>query len=343
MDLDDQKPGPKNELAKGAVQAMGTEAVPTITRMLRLRESWLDIKFRELAAKQSFVKFKVIPLTEGHRHAVLACYQLGPKALDAIPSLIALLNSGFTRGYVGAAMSRIGPEFVVPATQAFNSTNVQVRCEILHCLGSMLAYSSNNITQISNAVPVLLAGLKDQSPYARSSATMAFYSLIKHSKGDARLDANLIVPELIKLLDDEDRQTRRCATLALGKFGTGASAAVPRLEKLLDDADAEISGGVALVLLQITPEKESKVMPALMRNLDGPAKKYFRGETIETLPLCLNHTNLTVPALSRIAQDESSPTYERFAALEALKKISPALAQENLSRELVDQLRAEAR
>jgi HEAT repeat protein len=80
------------------------------------------------------------------------------------------------------------------------------------------------------SLPVLLAELKDHN--APWEAAEAF----------ARLGptAKVAVPDLIKLLDSPDVETKLYTAAALAELGPDAKAAIPTLEKLAESEDEEV-------------------------------------------------------------------------------------------------------
>ncbi|MBK8269322.1 MAG: HEAT repeat domain-containing protein [Planctomycetes bacterium] len=61
------------------------------------------------------------------------------------------------------------------------------------------------------------------------------------------------VPELIKLLANDDAQVRWYAIDALGRIGTAASEAVPALKEAAEDEDESVRKNAAWALFQIEP------------------------------------------------------------------------------------------
>lgn len=83
-------------------------------------------------------------------------------------------------------------------------------------------------------------------------------------------EARPLIPELRRLIKDEDEeaQSARIAALdTLGSMGTAAAAAVPDLLKLLDDEDPSVERHAALAILRIRPG-HSLALDRLVARLD---------------------------------------------------------------------------
>jgi HEAT repeat protein len=250
------------------------------------------------------------------RHAILACYELGPKAEPAIPALIKILNNGYTRGYVGAALDRIGSDSIFPLIASLTNQNPSVRTEIVSALGDMPIYSEKSGALISNGIPVLIASLQDESIYVRAMAARSLGML-----GEKDLT---VIPALINCLSDTNAEVRWVSCLALGKFGTRAKSAIQPLLAAINDSDPDVRGTAAIALVQIEPDNTKQIdslMPILIENIKGIGGKdtNFRSTTAEALALCGNKAKKAVPALLEASNKTSD--YEHEQIVNALKKI----------------------
>lgn len=292
-DLDDQNPGPANDLAVAAVHHIGTNGLPMIIPMLN-------------------------PADPHHHGAVLFCYELGSKAKPAIPALINLLNEGYTRGYVGAALSRIGPDSIEPLTAALTNHNPSVRTEVVVSLGNMPLYYGNRGDQMLNTVPVLINCLKDQSPFVRS--------LSARSLGQIGKEEATVVPALVNSLKDTNSQVRWSSCLALGQFGTRAKRAVPALLAAGQDRDPDVRGTAAIALMQIEPENTEqldRLMPVLIENIGGigGTNVNFRSTTAAVLGEWGEKAKSAAPTLLKASQVTSG--FEQQQIMKALRAIDP--------------------
>jgi RNA polymerase sigma factor (sigma-70 family) len=317
VDLDDQHPGPANDRAIEAVHHFGTNELPTIIGLLKLSDKL-------------------------HHSAVLACYELGPDAKPAIPVLVELLKSGYTGGYVTAALCRVGADAVPTLldlatnrineartgyvqlepgkTQTASSLYLSVRVEALGALGNIPAYSSNALANYDIS-PALTACLNDSTPVIRSFAARAL--------GFITNDEAIVVPALIPMLNDRDFQTRWSACLALGNYGKRAESAIPALRNTLADKNSYVRACAAIALVQIEPDNEAQInslMPILTENINGIGGNdfNFRSTTADALALCGNNARLAVPGLVKAINNTSG--YEQQQIIADLKKIDPESA-----------------
>ena len=98
--------------ADEAVRQIGTNALPTLLRMLRAQDSTLKVRFMDLAAKQHFIPIKYTSAEERRYRACCAFGVLRAKARSAVPVLIQIAHenpSHDSRCYALAALASVGP------------------------------------------------------------------------------------------------------------------------------------------------------------------------------------------------------------------------------------------
>jgi HEAT repeat protein len=166
------------------------------------------------------------------REAVAGFEVLGPIAQPAVPQLIELLpvyirsiripdpRTDWPRAelvYLSAvaALDAIGPDVIVPLTNALSSGDADLRESVLGALTGFIK------TRVPGLTDILLRSLEDPSPEVRSKAATCL--------GRSRSEASRVVPALIELTHDSDTQVSINAIGALGGFGAEARSAVPRL------------------------------------------------------------------------------------------------------------------
>ncbi len=168
-----------HELDK-VVSQVGTNAIPTLLRLLREKNS------------------------NGHEEASNAFRVLGAKAKDAVPALIKIYEQNpSARVDVLYSLGCIGPaaEGAVPwLLQRLTDTNGKERSWIVEALGQIHAQSAL-------VVPVLINCLDDSNSKVRVDAALAL--------GEYGTDAKPAVPALIDLLNDKGKGVRNSAALAL--------------------------------------------------------------------------------------------------------------------------------
>jgi HEAT repeat protein len=330
-DLDDQHPGPKNDAANEAVRHIGHNAVPEIISLLESRDSSLGQRFLKWLSDHHVVKSAYTPVLENHRRAMQACYVIGPEAKPAIPALIALLNDGYARGAVGAALRRIGPESVVPLIASLTNSNFMVRREVASSLA--IDFDPQNINGVSRfqssasfVVPAMLKCLQDNSPPVRNAAVCCL--------GNIGQQPATVIPALVGMLASEKETLARCnVCLAIGQFKQQAYPATVALFAALEDSDPSVCGTAAIALARIEPENSStveKVMPFLIEDLtgiQGSNVKYplnFQSPAIQALGECRSQARPAWPALLECLKTVDPYLHE--AAAKSLTSIDPAAA-----------------
>jgi HEAT repeat protein len=153
-----------------AVDAIGTNAIPVLVRMLRAHDSPLKTKFFFWAAHVRFLKLSYTPSFLINIQAQEAFRFLGPSAATAVPELIGILDqqiSPHSEVSTALALANIGPEAkaAVPSLLSMaTSTNEFVRGHALYALGRIHA-------EPGMVVPILVKALHD--PFAMNRGTAA--------------------------------------------------------------------------------------------------------------------------------------------------------------------------
>ncbi len=191
-------------LADEAIRHLGTNAIPTLLRMVRARDSTIKVKLLELAAKLPLVKFRHIPAPMINEYGGRGFELLGPLAKEAVPELIQIYNANrspasryaaiMALGAIGPASKEAVPALLIAAsnTRAFKTPELENRLEAISALGRI------------HAAP------------------------------------DLVVPTLIRLLNDRDAKIRTAAILSLSQYGADAKSAIPKLSELSNDQDLDL-------------------------------------------------------------------------------------------------------
>jgi len=202
--------------AAEAVRQMGTEALPTLLRMLRAKDSSLKLKLMDWAERQPIVKIEHTPAEELNLRAKCAFAALGAKAQSAVPALITIANQKISLESQTDAIHALG--FIVPpAKEAVLSllrwaTNAdqEVRFGAILALGRIHA-------QPERVLPVLINALHDPASGVQHGAVWALQ--------DFGPDAKVAVPALTNLLNAPyDYESRFAATNALKAIDPEAAA-----------------------------------------------------------------------------------------------------------------------
>jgi hypothetical protein len=113
------QPGPTYQEAHAAVEYLGTNAIPTLLRLLRTSDSPLIEGLSSLAQRQHFVRVPYTPPWTLIQEASLGFGALGTNARSAVPQLMQIYDqhpSAISRQIVPSIISQIGPpaESAVP-------------------------------------------------------------------------------------------------------------------------------------------------------------------------------------------------------------------------------------
>lgn len=159
--------------------------------------------------------------------AVTAIRVLGPLARGAVPEL----TDFFRRepSSLSAAMALVYLAAERPVIEALSSPTQLVRENAILALG----YGGARVD--AAAVPALIENLQKGSPQTRSNVIWALSSIQKRE--------DLVVPALLRLLDNQDAWTRRNAVGALAGFDLPRTSS--QVIKALDDPDAGVRSGAA--------------------------------------------------------------------------------------------------
>ncbi len=172
-----------------AIREIGTNAIPTLLRMLEQPDSRFKLIITKLLQKQHFIKAPLAPVNR-NLNAYFGFVALGPSASNAVPRLIEIFDrdpAPVPQQAVPAILGGFGPAAAqaVPALlRAVTHTNAIVRGNAIYALRQI--YAAPNLV-----VPALIKCLGD--PDARVRALAA------RSLGECGQDAQSAVPALIQL------------------------------------------------------------------------------------------------------------------------------------------------
>ncbi len=206
------------EEADNAVRHIGTNAIPTLLRRLRARDSALTHLLHDLAMSQSFVRIRYFPAVNRHEQAVMAFKVLGAEARDAVPELTRIFEENISldsRFSTAEALGAISPDAKV-------------------------------------ALPALVKVAADTN--AADEVARLVRLCVIETLGQIQAEPELVVPALTKALNDPDSRFRKEAAAPLGRFGPVAKPAVPVLFKILEHQDWTTRHAAAAAIKQIDPE-----------------------------------------------------------------------------------------
>jgi HEAT repeat protein len=240
------RPGDTNQAALVAIREMGTNAIPTLLKIMESDDPPFQRMMSELNRKQSLVHFPVREKPYPRWAASAALYAMGASARPAFPTLTNLLfhaNSLFKTAAPANALAGMGSGGLPPLLAALTNQNPFIRSSAATGLG--WARSDLNIV-----VPALIARLGDRDWWVHCEAVLAL--------GHLHAEPELAVPALMKDYPGNDPKLRSEILRAIGRFETNASAAVPMLLETLSDNDPEIRHGAAWALKHIDSEAAAK-------------------------------------------------------------------------------------
>jgi HEAT repeat protein len=206
--------------ADQALDTVGTNALPTLLRMLRRADSPFKRKAMELVQKQHVIPVHYTPAERQNQAAYFAFLRLGGRASAAVPALMAIYEqrcSPFSRQCAAGSLRAIGPaaNVAIPVLKrGMADTNTLVRCDTLMALSQM---------QPELTMPALTNALSDPDAKVRFFACSAL-EWMGRSPGGSKVRhpeapwAKLAVSALEKALTDPDPTVRGGAVGALRAF-----------------------------------------------------------------------------------------------------------------------------
>jgi hypothetical protein len=198
---------PTYQEASEAVRALGTNAIPTLLRQLRRRDSKAKEAFMNLLRRQHFIKVSP-PSTTQYIEPLDGFQDVGVGASNAVPQLVALFErdpSPVPQMAIPAILGDIGSaaEAAVPAMlQGMRHTNAVVRNNAIYALRKINA--DPNLV-----LPELVKSLKDPDILVRAQAI--------RSLRDFSTNAKTAMPALLELWRKEPPLP---ASAASGGMGT---------------------------------------------------------------------------------------------------------------------------
>lgn len=315
--------GPTTETTT-AIRSMGTNALPTLLRLLQTKDDRLRHAIVTLVRRPSRDLFRVNSASDCHRMGTWGFDALGPTGKPAVPSLVSLLkdHDEDVRSTAAYCLGVIGPgaQEVVPA--------------LTQCLSNAVGTGSGSILKerlatalgrmgpaAQQAIPILTVVTADSIWYARNAAKAALVKI----RGES------IIPLIDRLEDTSDPIKWYEAAMLVGDFGTNAEPAIPLLISALGNANDLIIGHAAVALGEIHRQPEVCV-PALIPLLSSPSVSTRQKSLIALSEFGATATS-AVPAIRRCFRD--SDPWVRMRAPTILKEIdseAAAKAGEKLGR-----------
>jgi hypothetical protein len=231
-------PNVTHEKARTAVRAIGTNAIPTLLRLLNARDSYSKLVVMKLAAKQSLFKIEFTRAATLHSRALAAFRALGSCGRTALPALSAMKredNFEYTMSVIAGFHEDAEMVFIADLT----NRDVKVRRYAAYLLNR--SYMDGEIS-----VRALGQALSDSDAEVRRAAAFSLAQLPR--------EPAIAVPALAASLQTEgDNRVKEALLITLRRYGTNAAVMVPLIESAVRDRDPQIAKEAASALDSIQP------------------------------------------------------------------------------------------
>jgi hypothetical protein len=220
-----------------AVRQIGTNALPTLFRMLSAKDSALRLMLVRFAQQHTYTGTKLSHTRDGRLY-----YRTVRRGIGINPTPSETLNFRAVAGFraLGSDASNAVPKL----TEIYKQTPGSGPWGPGAALGAIGPAAGE-------AIPSLLLNVGNTNAGAREIAVRAL--------GEIHSQSQLVVPVLIAALHDPASEVQRQASLALGRYGEKAKAAVPALLEILKHDRNRVDKLTATnALRQIDPESAAK-------------------------------------------------------------------------------------
>ena len=202
-----------------ALRAIGSNAVPTLLKMLQLEEPFsLRGVFEKLRVPIELIKDD----SERNRvrnMALRGFHFIGVAGAPAIPTLLPLLTN--RNAYTASEVLQcIGPPALAPVQQFLTHTNLDARRHAVHIILSITRRAPATLTNL----------LAHPDPIVRGET----YLWLRSNE----LPAEFVLETLLKGLEDPDELAASRAAVAIRGSGLDATKALPRLHQLRQTTNA---------------------------------------------------------------------------------------------------------
>jgi HEAT repeats len=175
---------------EAAMKAVGANAIPTLLRMMRARDTKFKLALIKLLQKQTVVPVTYTPAEAKNFAATIGFRRLGPVGISALPDLVRIYKANLSPSSTTAASRAIydlAPYAIPQIDHAMSNGNTRVRRCLIGALASIHV-------QPAVLVPLLTKSLHDPDADVRSTAAgaLAYYGR----------DAQSAIPDLRALAAD---------------------------------------------------------------------------------------------------------------------------------------------
>jgi HEAT repeat protein len=170
-----------------AVRAMGKDALPSLLRIARTRDTILRQKFFHFSGQYDWLGFHPQRFDDIQNKAAYGFLVLGPVAKSALPEFISMLNDPApeVRALASFAIGKIGPDSApaLPALQRLITNSVSASAQQNHSTDErvLAAFALGEMRSAARpALPQLELLRKDSDIDVRSAAEAAFVKISGH-------------------------------------------------------------------------------------------------------------------------------------------------------------------
>lgn len=200
-----RQPGADWNGCDDAIRAIGTNAIPTLLRMLCANDTKTKMAFIHLVQKQRIIGFVYTPAESLNFAGAMGFRKLGAPGASAIPALIKIYHrniSSWSRSATAMALYDLAPFDIPRISQGMRSGDPQVRRMLVTALARVH-------DQPGALVPVLTRCLHDSDADVRISAAgaLAYFGA----------DARAAIPDLQQLRQDQNSEVSFAARYALDR------------------------------------------------------------------------------------------------------------------------------
>jgi HEAT repeats len=201
--------------AEDALQHIGTNAIPSLLRMLQANDSPFKLKCIALLGRQNLINIEISNAKDKNLEASVGFKSLGSNAAGATSELVEIFKapvSGFSQIITADVIGDIGPTATnaIPSlVQGLKAKNAMVRRESALALGRI----HGNAAEV---VPEMVKLLHDPEPFVRQCAAIVL--------GEFGTNGTAAVPTLVAKLEDPSEYVRDAATNALKQIDPAAAA-----------------------------------------------------------------------------------------------------------------------
>jgi HEAT repeat protein len=319
-----QESDPNNQvLAADALGRMGPaaeEAVPDLVQVLNVRNDTVRSRAGKALADigEVAVPSLISALKQQEPSVRIAAADtlgnIGPAAKEAVPALATLLGDEDQEvsRHAASALGRIGPA-AVPELIEVARWRGRHATDMASTAFADLKADAATVREL-----VKLMGNVKEDPAVRAFAAKALGNMPDKARGE--------MPELIRLLGDENNDVRTAARWALGQTGPKG---IPALREALKNGNPRVRSGAAFALGSMGPAAEEAV-PDLLHAMKDEDRT-VRIDAILAIGKTKVASDAVVRALNQVLETDKDEVV-RLDAVRVLSKIDTSEAEEALNR-----------